>query len=424
MSQNKSSTTYKDIVCPFCSLLCDDLSVRNVSEQLTVERRGCSRAIKNFARTEVKVSPSIRGESVHLDEAIKQAAAILRKSKQPLFSGSSTDVHGSRELMALAEKSGAIIDHAHGDAMMQNILVLQHQGWMMTTLAELKNRADLIVFIGTDASSHYPRFFERFIWNQASLAGLKKNAREIVYLGNELDTRAGISPAGKKPTIINCTKKQINEYIAILRALLKGKNIEDAHVDPENLAALRQLAERLKSVKYGVFIWDTGEFSTTDGDITVQNTSAFVKELNQHTRFSGLSLGGNDGGTSFMNVCAWQSGYPLRVNYKNGAPEYDPYSYATKKILREKTADAMLWLSSFDNHIIMPREDLPTIALSRPSKKLAKDAEVYIPVGVPGLDHSANMMRADNVVSLPLKKLREINLKNSSEILKLIRQAL
>jgi formylmethanofuran dehydrogenase subunit B len=282
----------------------------------------------------------------------------------------------------------------------------------------------LIIFIGTDAVSHYPRFFERFIWNQASLAGLKKNAREIVYLGNELNTKAGVNPNGKKPTLINCTKREISESIAILRALFKGTNIQPEHIASRRLSALKKLAEQLRQAKYGVFIWDAGEFSAVDGDIVIQNTSALVKELNLRSRFSGLSLGGNNGGMSFMNVCAWQSGYPLRVSFNKDIPEYDPYSYATKKILREKTMDALLWLSSFDNHLLMPRENVPTIALSRPSRKLAQDAEVYIPIGVPGLDHHANLMRTDNVVCLPLKKLREINLTSASEILKRIRQVI
>jgi len=266
MTPTKPSSLYEDVTCPFCSLLCDDLSIRNYSGKLAVERHGCAIAIKHFERSRPKVTPTIHGESVSLDEAIKHAASILRKAKQALFAGSSTDVGGSRELMALAEKSGAIIDHVHGDGMMNNTLVLQNKGWIMTTLGELKNRADLVIFVGTDASSHYPRFFERFIWNQASLAGLKKNARDIVYIGDELNTKAGINPNGNKPTLIKCTTREINETVAVVRALLNKTNVQVNNIAPRKLNALKKLVERIQGAQYGVIVWDAAEFPAADGD--------------------------------------------------------------------------------------------------------------------------------------------------------------
>ncbi len=424
MNSNKSSSLYKDVACPFCSLLCDDLSIRNDSEKLAVERHGCALAVKNFERNQPKVEPAIHGESVSLDDAIEHAASILRNAKYPLFAGSSTDVDGSRELMALAEKSAATVDHVHGDAMMNNIQVLQNKGWITTTLAELKNRADLIIFVGTDASSRYPRFFDRFVWNQPSLAGLKKNAREIVYLGDGLNTRAGTSPNGTKAGHIKCTKKDMNETLAVLRALLNRKDIQTDKISPRQLAALKKLVGRIHNAQYGVIVWDAGEFSAFDGDICVQTICELIKDLNRHSRFAGLSLGGNNGGMSFSNVCAWQSGYPLRVSFSMGHPEYDPYTYSTKNILQEKSLDALLWLSCFDTSLVMPRTDVPTIILSRPTKRLTQAGEVYIPVGTPGIDHGGTLLRTDSVVSLPLKKLRDIGLHSGSEILNRITQAI
>ncbi len=424
MSPNKSSSLHKEVTCPFCNLLCDDLSIRNTSEKLSIEKNACSKAIRGFERNEPKVGPSIHGVSVHIDEAIKHAAYILRNANHALFAGSSTDVGGSRELMALAEKSNAVLDHVHGDGMMNNTHVLQTQGWIMTTLAELKNRADLIIFVGTDAVSHYPRFYDRFIWNQSSLAGLKKNARDIVYVGDVSNTKAGINPNGKRPTHIKCSKKETNETLSIIRALLKDSNVESGKITPRRLSALKKLVARVKEARYGVIVWDGSEFPASDGDITIHTISAILKELNNSSRFAGISLGGNNGGTSFMNVCGWQSGYPMRVSFKQGYPEYDPYSFASKKILREKSTDALLWLSSFDTSLIMPRVDVPTIILSRPSKRLEHAGEVYIPIGTPGVDHIGNLLRTDSVVSLPLKKLRGINLPSSSEILNRIRKAI
>jgi len=422
MTSNDSSKLYRDIVCPFCSLLCDDLSIRNSSEKLSLERHGCPKAVKGFERNERKVRPAIHGESVELEVALEHAASILKTSAQPLFAGCSTDVEGSRELLALAEKSGAIVDHAHGEGMMSNTLVLQSQGWITTTLAELKNRADLVIFIGTDAVTQYPRFFERLIWDQASLAGLKRNARDIVYIGEDLNSKAGVSPKGKRPSVLKCPEKEINETVSVIHALYKGLEVQANVIPARRLSALKKIVERIKTAKYGVIVWDASEFSATDGDAIIQSISSLIKEINQQSRFAGLSLGGNNGGLSFINVCAWQTGYPSRVNYNQGYPAYDPHANTTKKNLKNKSVDSLLWLSSFDNNLTAPRTEIPTIVISKPSRKYAKEAEVYIPIGTPGIDHSGNLIRTDSAVTLPLKKLRKLGLSSGSEILKKIRQ--
>ena len=424
MPTKDKTKLFKDVTCPFCSLLCDDLVIKNHAGKISVVRKGCHKAIKLFEHKEPHVTPMIHGEKVSLTEALEHAAAILREAKQPLFAGSSTDIAGSRELMALAEISGATLDHAYGDAMTNNIRVLQNKGWIMTTLAELKNRADMIIFVGTDAVSQYPRFFERFVWNQSSLAGLKKNSRDIVYIGDELDTKAGRSPEGKKPVQIHCGKKELNESLGIIRALLSGSNIQADNITTRYLNSLEKITQRMQEARYGVIVWDAAEFSAVDGELTIQIICDLIKDLNKQQRFAGLSLGGNDGGNSFMNVCSWQSGFPLRVSYRQGYPEHDPYSFSTKRILKDKTADALLWLSSFDTSLLMPGAEIPTIVLSRPSLRASKNVEVFIPVGTPGIDHMGNLMRTDNVVTLPLTCLRDRQLPEASKVLEKIRQTI
>ena len=69
------------------------------------------------------------------------------------------------------------------DAAMHNYRVLQDKGYILTTLAEVKNRADLIIFAGTDLSSQgFDRFYERYLWNQHSMFDLDANDRDIVIL--------------------------------------------------------------------------------------------------------------------------------------------------------------------------------------------------------------------------------------------------
>jgi formylmethanofuran dehydrogenase subunit B len=50
--------------------------------------------------------------------------------------------------------------------------------------------------------------------------------------------------------------------------------------------------------------------------------------------------------------------------------------------------------------------------------------EVYIPVGVPGIDHAGHTYRMDNVVAIRLFKLREVGLPSTAQVLGSIYQAL
>ncbi len=424
MPPNSQAKLLKEVTCPFCSLLCDDLELKSHSGKLTIKRNGCPKAIHWFEFKDPDITTYIHGIKASFDEAIEHAAEILKNARQPIITGLGTDVAGSRAAMQLAETTGAILDHGESAGFISNILTLQTGGWVLTTLAELKNRADMIVFIGTDGISNYPRFFERFIWNQHSLSGLKKNSREIIYIGNKLNTDPGITPDGKKSTIVNCSEEDLCETIAILRTLLKGNEIKSKTIARKRISTLRKISERLKKANYCVFVWAPGEFSIPHAELLVQTICELIKELNQTSRYAGLPLGGNNGSASFVNVCSWQSGYPLRISYTDGYPKYDPHNYSTTEALNKNEADAMLWISSFFSDETPPQTSVPTIVLSRPSKKVALDTEVYFPVGTPGLDHAGNMFRVDNIVNLPLMQTRQTHFVSVSDVLTKIQNAL
>ncbi|NKB36785.1 MAG: formylmethanofuran dehydrogenase [Gammaproteobacteria bacterium] len=422
MSTKNQTHLYKDLACPFCSLHCDDLEVRNSAGKLIVEKNACSIATSQYEKPGILSTPMIFGEKTTLDKALAKAASILKNSNQPLFTGSASDVNGCRSLMALADKSGAIVDHLHGDSMVSNLRILQNKGWITTTLTEIKNRADLLIFIGTDASSRYPRFFERLVWDQPSLAGLKKNKRHITYIGDDLDIEQGKNPNGNKPTLIKPNRESINETLSILRALLKGTKIEENLIDSQTLTRLRKLVDLIRAANYGVLIWDPAEFSSTDGELSVQIISDLLRELNQKQRFAGLSLGGSDGGTTFNSVCTWQSGFPLRVNFSEKRPVHDMFAYSTKNLLNRAHVDSLLWLNNFDTSLSVPRTKIPRIMISRATRKISENIDVYIPIATPGLEHKGNLMRMDGVLSLPLRKLRESEHLSAAHILDKLRE--
>ena len=418
--------TFESVTCPFCGLLCDDLTIkRDATGQLAVSENGCRTSVVAFARAPRFPSARIAGQPAALDEALASAAAILASAQQPLIAGLGTEVQGMRAVMSLADKAGAVIDHMNSNSFMRNIQVVQNSGWQITTLAEVRNRVDLLLIIGTDIVSAFPRFFERYIWNEQSMFGQDTAKREIVYLGGRgIDTSAGTAPDGRAPEYLPCDLERLPDLIAALRALLLGKPLNATEVAGIAVTKLAKLAERLQAAKYSVVAWATAPLNFPHAELTVQNIAELVKQLNQTTRSNGLPLGGIEGEMNANQVSAWISGYPVRTSYARTYPEHDPYHFSTGRLLASGEADALFWISSFNPQRTPPKTDLPTVVFGHADMQFEQEPDVFIPVGMPGADHKGIMFRTDNVVSLPLEQLRESTLPTLSEVLNAIEQAL
>ncbi|MBY0560410.1 MAG: formylmethanofuran dehydrogenase [Hyphomicrobium sp.] len=427
MESEKSShgaNHYKNVACPFCGILCDDLEIGPSSEGLKVLKNGCVKSVAGFERKLVEPSPQVDGKDVSLDEAIAAAARLIRESRLPIFGGLATDVEGVRAIMALAEKGGGIVDHALSDAQYRNFKVLQTSGWVMTTLTEARNRADLFIIAGSDVHKLHPRFFERIVCNEASMFSDNPPKRTVVFLGEGLDQSAVKGNRIGEVLTLPVKADRIGEVLDAMRALNKGATITGDTIGGLPRAAVEDLLERCKAASYGVVVWAPPSLGFANADLTVQAVSEFVKDINLTSRFAGLALGGNEGAVSAGAVCGWQSGFPLRVSFASGKPDYDSERYAMSRMLYAKEGDLLLWLASFTPDLSPPDTDIPMILLGTPSIKPARTPKVYIPVGTPGIDHAGIMVRVDNVVSLPLRKLRQSTLPCAADVLEKIEAAL
>src|SRR5262245_38950116 len=169
-------------VCPFCALACDHLEVQvgGDAEPLTLRGGDCPRAqcgLQTFPSRGAAVSPTVDGQATTLDAALAAATQHLAASRQPLFAGLGTDVAGARALYPLASACGAICDGAGGDALMQTLRALQDRGQFTTTLAEVRTRADVVVFVGSVPTDVAPLLAER-----CGFGGRDVAARHIVAL--------------------------------------------------------------------------------------------------------------------------------------------------------------------------------------------------------------------------------------------------
>ena len=414
-ANRKSETTAAvDAVCPFCSLLCDDLELRQtVDRSFRVTRNGCARARADFARAPIVSEPLVDGQSTSLEKAVAAAARLLKRSEQPLIAGLATDVDGIRAAVDLAERCGGILDHVHGDVMNAANMVLQSRGWYATTLSELRNRADFVLLAGVDLNERYENLSRRCLRPAASLHTKNLRKRRIVYLGS-----AASAPRDDSTECISCRAESMAETLQALLATLKGARLSARSIGGVSRKTFSQLADALKAAAYAVIVFAPASLGI-HRESAIAAICDIADELNREGRGAILSLGGDDGGQTAVSTCAWMTGYPLRVSFGKTL-HYDPLANSADKLMSSGAVDGLVWIDAFGRHANPPAGNAATVILSSVKTAAAQMAAVYIPVGTPGVDHFSRLLRTDSVVSLPLPGLRNEGLPDVAAVLTLI----
>lgn len=396
-SQRPGVTAAQAWTCPFCSLLCDGFELERRGDTLALQGSECPRARAALATIDLarQSSPSIDGAVVTLEVALDAAAQRLRQSALPLFGGLATDVAGMRALYRLANVRGAIFDHARGDAIMHGLRALQDRGQIFTTLAEIRNRADLTVCIGTDAARNFPEFFRR-----CTAATPQSGPGRVVFVG------AGKVEAvpGLEGHVVDCLTPagDLFDAAAMLAALVAGKRIPVP--DPE----LARLADDMRAARYCVVVWEPVRLPA-QGALIAEAVLRIVTSLNRSTRAGAFALGGVDCGQTANAVLTWLSGLPLRTRVGPLGLDHEPIKYGGERLLADHAVDCVLWVASLTPDLPPPATDLPRVVLGHPvlAGMAARPGTVYIPVATPGIGASGHLFRADGVVALPLEQMCE-----------------
>lgn len=419
------SRVFHNVPSPFCGIASDDLRIEARGNTLAVVENGDSVTKAGFEQAPGDTAPRVAGAPVRLEQAVARAAELLRQAHLPVFSGFGTDVNETRAALSLIDRCRGVFDQARAEGGLRNLLVLADSGWMATTLGELKNRVDVLVSFGTDIEANFPRFFERFVWPEDTLFGADVAQREVIYIGRAPTGNAANAPDGRPPQVLPCAQQDLPQVAAVLAALAKGANLQAERVGGIAVADLRAVVERMRQARYSVVTWAAGQLAFPHAELCVQRLCGLVVDLNKTTRAAVLPLGGQDGDRTASQVCAWISGYPTRVSYARGYPEYDPYHHSAAKLLADGQADTLVWVSSL-SVAPPPASAVPTVVIGRSgmSFEREREPEVFIPVGTPGIDFAGHMYRCDNVVAMPLYKLRDSGLSHAADVLRAIEQAL
>jgi formylmethanofuran dehydrogenase subunit B len=291
----------------------------------------------------------VDGAPVPFREAIQRCADILAASVQPVFAHIGADLSGTREAVLLAERTGGVLDHATSEALLRDLNPLRETGGLTTTPMEADVRADVVLLIGE-------------IKGDATLAWLSKPARPH----GEAIERCVVTVADF------ATEYEVLTTLAALRLLIRRPSLGS------EFPALAQVAHTLRNAKFGVSIWSAAQLP----DLAVEAIHGLVRDLNETTRFSTLTLSATDNGDGVQTICGWMTGFPMRTGFSRGWPEHDPWRYDARRLIAADETDCVVWISSLPGGAAPPVG--VDILLDSNEGAVAVTPRIRIPVSPPG----------------------------------------
>lgn len=405
----------EDVMCPFCGCLCDDIQITVEGETITKVLNGCaisSSKFRNSDRLTRRAYPTLRtGAGVTelgIDAALDRAAQILIEAKHPmLFGFAMTSTQTIRLGLELAEALGGVIDNTSSVCHGPGIIAQQLIGESTCTLGEVKNRADLIVYWGSNPVHAHPRHLRRYSAESQGRfrPGGRKERKVIVVDVRETQT------AKKADYFLKIEPNSDFEVLNTLRMMLRDRAVPRGSVGGIPIERLREIVGVLKAAQMGVIFFGVG-LTMSEGKLyNIWGVTQLTMDLNKYTKFNCIPMRGhyNVGGAN--KVFTWTTGYPLAVDFSRGYPRYSPTEYTGVQAVRRGEVDAMLVVASdpvahFPRDAVNAMMKLPLITLDPHESLTASVSDLHFPTAMVGIEQEGTAYRMDSV-PFHLKKIVE-----------------
>src|SRR5262245_15710429 len=155
----------ENATCTFCGCVCDDMELTVEGDKITKAKNACVLGKAWFLNHHVEDRPvaTIQGQPVGLDEAVEKAAQILAGARYPIVYGlSDTTCEAQRVAVAIADRIGGCVDTTTSVCHGPSGMAFQGVGEVTCSLGEVKNRADLVIFWGSNPAESHPRHWGRY----------------------------------------------------------------------------------------------------------------------------------------------------------------------------------------------------------------------------------------------------------------------
>ncbi|MBS1262879.1 MAG: Assimilatory nitrate reductase [Methanonatronarchaeales archaeon] len=399
----------KNVTCPYCGLLCDDIDVYLEDGEISRIKRGCGLSNAKFVSEADRIeSPAVReGEELHevsYGEAIERAAEVLREAKRPdCYGWSSCSVEAQGLGIELMKEARGSIGSTSAVCHLPSVLAMQDCGAPKATLEQVRNRADVVIYWGSNPVEAHPRHFER-VTRRADGYFVKGKDRYIAVV----DVRETLS-AKISDEFVKVEPGGDYEALQAMRSMLQGNEIEADEVGGVPVETLGELLGRMKDADFACIFWGLGVTMSGAKHRNVEALTSLAKELNDYGRCVSVPMRGHFNVAGFGQVCTWKTGFPGFVDFTGDEINYAPGENTSVDLLRRGGSDAMLLVGSdpaahFPLRAVKRLREVPVVQVDPHPNATTRFADVVIPSALVGIEAEGTAYRMDTV-PIRLKKV-------------------
>ncbi|MFX1427321.1 MAG: formylmethanofuran dehydrogenase subunit B [Promethearchaeota archaeon] len=398
------------IECTGCSLLCDDIIVKTDGLYIDEVIGACLKGKERFDQVVSKnriTSPLIRNngelEKVSFNKALEEVVKIIKKSLKPILYGFSTvSCQAQFKGIELAKLINGFIDSNSTICQGKVLNAAKKTGITLTTITEVINKADLLIFWGANVAESIPRLLNKTLFSRGKFRMTGREIKTVIIIDPVKTASFGVMGVrdialridhGKDIELIHALKEECCTPDSIPSSGVAGLDRDD----------LRRLLIQLTNAENGVIFVGQGIVGSYKESNITQELLELVQMVNvkqQKGRLAIIMLGGHYNMVGFDHVA-------LSVSGKNHSLQYlDSQLVDTSDTIISKIEN-----DDFDCSIIVGTDPISHLPWKL-SKKLASKplifidnkksatynvADIIIPSAITGIETGGLAYRLDHV---------------------------
>jgi formylmethanofuran dehydrogenase subunit B len=403
-------TDYESIVenctCAFCGCNCDDLDYLIKNGHVVGVRHACRLGASKIMEDmdQRLLVPMIRGEDGELaetdwDSALDKAAELIAGAVRPIFYGwSETSIETMHHGLELGELVGAVLDNQATICHGPSLQAVQNAGYPISTLGEVKNRADMCLYTGSNAMNSHPRHMARYTtFPRGYFRPRGRFDRTVVTLDPKYSDTAKMSDIW-----VGFEQNGDYEFYNAIRAVLKGKKLQKEFISGIPKEDVEELAEAMKNVQFGALFFGLGLTHTLSKQRNIDIAIQMVADLNSYTKWILMPMRGHFNVNGFNIFMAFETGFPYGVDFARGYQRYMNGETNTIDLLTRKECDVFMVIAAdpgahYPGGAVKHLAEIPVIQVDIHWGPSTEIADVVLPGSFVGVEVGGTSYRMDGV---------------------------
>jgi formylmethanofuran dehydrogenase subunit B len=376
----------RTLVCTGCGCLCDDIQAEIDGGRLGQIENACAKGaayLQAAFNPDRRAKSRIRGQSCSSEAAIDEAARLLSKAKRRLIFGLDSSTLETQALaIELARKLGAALDDASSFSYGPLIEGILSQELPTCSLSEVKDKADLLLYWGTNPTATHPRHLSKYTY--------------YAY--------ADFNPAGWYPKVtLSSIDVRPTELTAMSKPAFRIKPRGDRELisgilgeSPTASVEAKQLSELVKKARFCAIFCGLGLVHSLDGDFS--GFSQMVQLLSKSIRMAVIPMAAETNMVGFNQSLHKQTGYVNQVSFASGVSHGRQFSFPEQAYSRRPDCILIVGSDPFSTlpySLMSNLQGVNIICLDHSPTLTTEVASVVIPTAVPGVESGGNVVRMD-----------------------------